>query len=60
MTINHQINLANYCGGGGYFRPRRFNIAGTSAPVPPRFRRFCHCCMHRPSCNATDVVDSVQ
>jgi len=31
------MNLAYYCGGGAkrYFRPRGFNIAGTSAPVAP-------------------------
>jgi len=35
MTINQQINFANYCGDERHFhfRPRGFSIAGASVPV---------------------------
>jgi len=35
LTINQQINLANYCGGEKILSPRGFSIAGASVPVAP-------------------------
>ena len=39
LTINQQINLANYCGVEKIYPD--LNIEGASAPVAPTVRRLC-------------------